>query len=370
VQPFHATLADEDDRLTARLRRLLGDPDAAEDLRQETYARAWRSAPRDLPEPALRAWLHRTAHNAGIDELRRRRRQPELHWDEETAPDVARGVGDDGPAADHDAREALAALTAHQRLLLLLRFEAGLSLRELGDVLDIGEDAARKRVARARGAFAAALRAVRDDDVRPVVALVQGRDDVEPYRRWLTAAGGRVLVLRPERPLHLAGADALVLMGSERDLHPRLYGAQRDARTVDPHLTGDLRDLAALRLALAGDVPVVGVCRGAQLLNVLLGGDLDQHVDGHDGRRAHAVDTAPGSAARRALGTPPAVHSDHHQAVRRVGAGLRVTATAPDGTVEALELPGRRLVLGTQWHPERDDGSRLAEVLVAAAATA
>lgn len=363
---FTTTLAREATPLTARLRRLVGDVHLAEDLRQETWARAWRSAPRELPDPALRAWLHRTAHNLAVDELRRRGRRPELPLDDALlAPEAAPGApgGDD----DRDASAALALLTAHQRLVLLLRFEAGLSLRELGELLDVGEDAARKRVVRARSAFAAALRDVRGEDERPTVAVLVGRDDPDAYRRWLAAAGARMRVLRPDRPLDLAGADALVLTGSTRDLHPCLYGAARDRRTLDPELGGDLRALAALRLALAGDVPVIGVCRGAQLLNVLFGGDLAQHVDHHAGDRPHRIDTTSGSTARGALGTRPLIVSDHHQAVRRLGCGLRVTATAPDGLVEALEVPGRRFALGTQWHPERGGGEGLAAALVDAA---
>jgi putative glutamine amidotransferase len=138
---------------------------------------------------------------------------------------------------------------------------------------------------------------------------------------------------------------------------------------VGPNLRRDLRDLAAMRAALRDDVPMVGVCRGAQLLSVLFGGDLSQHVDGHLGDRPHVVETAHGSALRGAVGDRAEVISDHHQAVRRLGRGLRVTATAPDGLPEAIEVPGRRLALGLQWHPERGGGrEELAEALVTAAA--
>jgi putative glutamine amidotransferase len=361
VDHFNATLTAEAGALTARLVRMLGDDARAEDLRQETFERALRRAPRGERPEVLRAWLHRTARNLAVDELRRRARRPQvaLH-DAFAAP---------GAHEDRDAREALALLTPHQRLVLLLRFEAALSLRELGELLDIGEDAARKRVARARAAFVHALREVRADDERPSVTVLAGRDDPEPYRRWLAAGGARVRMLRRDRPLDLAGADALVLTGSTRDVHPRLYGAPRDPRTVDPDLAGDLRDAHALRLALAADLPVVGVCRGAQLLNVLFGGDLSQHVEGHaDG--GHRLTTAAGSAARRALGPRPEIASEHHQAVRRLGRGLHVTATAPDGLVEAVEVPGRRFALGTQWHPERGGGEELAAALVDAASIA
>jgi putative glutamine amidotransferase len=168
--------------------------------------------------------------------------------------------------------------------------------------------------------------------------------------------------------LDLAGADALVLSGSTTDVHPRTYGEPLDPRSVDPDLNRDLRDLAALRIALRDDIPVVGVCRGSQLLSVLFGGSLSQHVEHHEGDRPHLVTTASRSAARRALGTE--VVSDHHQAVRRLGRGVRVTATAPDGMIEAVEVPGRTLALGLQWHPERGGGEALADLLVDAAAAA
>jgi putative glutamine amidotransferase len=365
VTTFETLLHAETAPLTRRLVRLLGDRDAAEDLRQEALARAWRLAPRDWPAERLRGWLHRTATNLALDELRRRRRRAELPLDEAFAPagpGEAEGLGG-------DARIALGTLTAHQRLLLLLRHEAGLSLREIGALLDVSEEAARKRVSRAGAAFADALNAARAADGRPTVVVLMGRDDPEPYRRWLQDAGARVRIVGRDRPgLDLADADGLVLSGSSTDVHPRTYGAPRDSRTVQPDLARDERDLIALRHALASDLPVVGVCRGAQLLSVLFGGDLAQHVDGHAGDRPHAVATAPGSAARRALGARAEIVSDHHQAVKRLGAGLRVTATAPDGLPEAVEVPGRRLALGTQWHPERGGGESLAEVLVEAAA--
>jgi putative glutamine amidotransferase len=106
------------------------------------------------------------------------------------------------------------------------------------------------------------------------------------------------------------------------------------------------------------------------LLSVLFGGSLSQHVERHAGNHAHPVATASGSSARRALGVQADVVSDHHQAVRSVGRGLRVTATAHDGMVEALEVPGRRLALGLQWHPERGGGEALADLLVHTAAAA
>jgi putative glutamine amidotransferase len=369
---FQTVLTEQIGPLTRRAARIVGDPQTAEDLRQETLARAWRSAPRDAPDAVLRAWLHRTTTNLALDELRRRRRRDETALTDLTAATAA--------PTDPVARDALAALTAHERLVLLLRHEAGLSLRELGEVLDISEEAARKRVARARQAFSAALERLHGEDRRPTVALLMGAESPEAYVAWLERAGARVRVIeRASVGLDLAGADALVLSGSADDIDPRLYRQPRSERlgTVDLHR--DLRDLQALRAALRSDLPVVGVCRGSQLLNVLHGGDLHQDL-GEAGLQArahrtevHEVATEADSLARRALGRSDAVVSLHHQAVRRLGAGLRVSARAADGLPEAVEVTGKRFAIGLQWHPEmgeRAGDARLAEALVEAACAA
>jgi putative glutamine amidotransferase len=372
---FDAILAEQATPLTRRLSRMVGDHATAEDLRQETLMRAWRSAPREAGAPVLRAWLHRTATNLALDELRRRRRRDHLPLHADLAAAATPDAGTE--LRDPVLRAALAELTAHQRLVLLLRFEAGLSLREVGELLDLGEDAARKRVARARRAFLDAHCRLSADDERPTVLLLLGREDPGPYRAWLEASGARVRVLAGDRAgLDLAGADAVVLGGSETDVHPGLYGQERGPDLVGTDLTRHLRDLAALRAALRSDLPILGVCSGAQLLNVLHGGTLHQHLpaagyDGLDHRVEHGIATGRGSIARRVLGDAPDVVSEHHQAVDRLAPGLRVTCTAPDGLIEALEVPGHRFALGVQWHPERsagDDGIRLGEALLQAAA--
>jgi hypothetical protein len=112
-------------------------------------------------------------------------------------------------------------------MLLLLRYEGGLSLREVGRLLDVSEDAARKRVARAKAAFRDALADAEKADERPTVLVLMGHDDPAAYERWLEAAGARVRRLDLDQPgLDLAGADALVLSGSKTDVHPRTYGAR------------------------------------------------------------------------------------------------------------------------------------------------
>jgi RNA polymerase sigma factor (sigma-70 family) len=371
---FEAILTEQTGVLTRRLRRMVGDVETAEDLRQETFARAWRSGPREAAAPVVRAWLHRTATNLALDELRRRRRRDHVALHDGLV-DPAGAAGASGTAPrDPRLADALATLTAHQRLVLLLRFEAGLSLREVGELLDLGEDAARKRVARARALFLEAYAAAGADDPRPTILVLLGREDPAPYVSWLEDAGARVRTLDGTRAgLDLAGADGLVLGGSETDIHPSLYGAAVDPQTLRTDLTRHLRDLAALRHALTTDLPVLGICSGSQLLNVLHGGTLHQHLPDTEfselnHRDEHAVATTDGTLVRRVLGSEPSVVSEHHQAVARLGGGLRVTSRAPDGLVEALEVPGHRFALGVQWHPERcADGTAAALVEAAAA---
>jgi gamma-glutamyl-gamma-aminobutyrate hydrolase PuuD/DNA-directed RNA polymerase specialized sigma24 family protein len=365
---FEELLVAQAPAVKRRLRALIGDRETAEDLCQEALSRAWLVPGLGADPERLRAWLLRTARNLAVDELRRRGRREHVALSDDLAGAPAGG--------DAVAREALSELTPHQRLVLLLRFEAGLSLRELGAALDISEEAARKRVARARAAFVAAHAELTAHDRRPTVAVVLGRDDGEAYRAWLERSGARVRMLVRERPgIDLVGADAIVLTGSATDIHPGLYGQRRTPHVREPDRYRDERDLAILRAALRADVPILGVCRGTQLLNILAGGDLVQHLDqlGPFANHAepHAVATASGSLVRGPLGAQASVCSIHHQAVGRLGHGLRVAARAPDGLIEALEVPGRRFALGVQWHPERDDGpasARLAEALLEAAA--
>jgi putative glutamine amidotransferase len=362
------------DPLTRRLERLVGDARTAEDLRQEAFARAWKSGPRDAGHGHMRAWLHRTAHNLAVDELRRRRTRDWVPYEEELVP----AFEDADPDERIAAREALARLSAHERFLLLMRFEGGLSHAEIGKLLEIGEEAARKRVARARAALAAAHREVTPRE-RPLVLVLLGDDRAAPYEEWIRGAGGEPRILdglRFER--QLASADALVITGSNNDVHPGLYGEPVRGSLGELDLERDRRDLRALRAALLQDVPLVGVCRGHQLLNIAMGGTL--HQDIAVGRRTrslcheqteHTIGTGSRTLARRVLGRSSTVASGHHQAVRRVGRGLRVTSASPDGVVETLELPRHRFAIGVQWHPEQQDGAsagdRLASALVEAA---
>jgi putative glutamine amidotransferase len=196
------------------------------------------------------------------------------------------------------------------------------------------------------------------------------------YVSAIERAGGRPLVIPPiEGGVEetLDALDGLLLSGGE-DLDPAHYGAERHPETKAVHERRDRAELALLAAALERDMPVLAVCRGSQVLNVALGGDLVQHlpeVVGHEEHRHtpgsfadHDVRIEPGSRLGRLVGTESAVKSHHHQGYGRVGSGLREVAWAPDGTVEALEDPNRRLALGVLWHPEEGEDGALFDALV------
>jgi len=187
------------------------------------------------------------------------------------------------------------------------------------------------------------------------------------------------LVADPDEALDLL--DGLMLAGGA-DIDPAAYGAPPHRETHGTVPERDTFEIALARRALERDLPLLGICRGMQLLNVAMGGTLHQHLPErfghHEHRRAagtfegadHEVRLTPGSLAHRAVGEERhATKSHHHQGVDRVGEGLVVTGWSElDGLPEAIELPQHRFALGVQWHPEADEGSRLIESLVEEAA--
>ncbi|MFD3804205.1 gamma-glutamyl-gamma-aminobutyrate hydrolase family protein [Streptomyces sp. NPDC058611] len=196
------------------------------------------------------------------------------------------------------------------------------------------------------------------------------------YYELVQAAGGAAVLLPPDEPGRaaevLGRVDGLVVAGGP-DLDPVHYGAARDPRTGAPATVRDRWELALLDAALAAGLPLLGICRGMQALNVALGGTLVQHIDGHVAAPGvmsrHPVRPVPGTRYAAAVPEEAQVPTYHHQAVDRLGRGLVVSADAVDGTVEAIELPGpEHWVLGVQWHPERDRDTRVMGALVEAAA--
>jgi putative glutamine amidotransferase len=192
------------------------------------------------------------------------------------------------------------------------------------------------------------------------------------------ADAGAIPVLLPPRPDDaevLDRLDGLVLAGGA-DLDPGRYGAVPHPRAGAPQPERDAAELALLEGAIDRDLPVLAVCRGLQLLDVLRGGTLHQHLPDVVGSAAHGpapgeygdnrVRVAPGSRLAALVGDTARWACHHHQAIDRLGAGLTAVAWADDGTVEAAELAGARWVLGVQGHPEVGDDQRLFRGLVAA----
>ena len=214
--------------------------------------------------------------------------------------------------------------------------------------------------------------------MRPLIAIVGRRATTSSVLRFsgtiaaetlldaVLRAGGEPVILHggssadlARMPERLAVFDGIVLPGGG-DLNPASYCASAEPESEAPDDRQDAFDLAVLRAALAGATPVLAICRGLQVLNVACGGTLRQHIGDqhHDGREVehkgarHLVTLAAGSRLRRLAGADEiTVSSYHHQAVDRLGGGLRAVACAPDGCVEAVEHTPTG-TLAVQWHPE------------------
>jgi putative glutamine amidotransferase len=170
--------------------------------------------------------------------------------------------------------------------------------------------------------------------------------------------------------------DGLVLAGGA-DIDPARYGEEPGPHTAVTRPDRDASEVAVLQAALDRDLPLLAICRGMQLLNVLLGGTLLQHLPAVPGTEPHQlglgqyaerkVRTAPGSALDGLIGPTATVNCHHHQALDRIASALTPSAWADDGVVEGVEADGRRFCLAVQWHPETSEDRRLFSGLVAAA---
>jgi putative glutamine amidotransferase len=208
----------------------------------------------------------------------------------------------------------------------------------------------------------------------------------DTYVAALNSTGALSVLLPVSRPAEgalplLERVDGLLLIGGA-DLDPVSYGAEPDPALEASYRERDEFELALTHGALERDMPLLAICRGMQLLNVALGGDLVQDLVAEDGTHPHRrivgsfdgneheIQLEPGSLAARAVGEELHVAlCHHHQAVDRIGAGLRVTGRAlEDGIPEAIELDDGGWVLGVQWHPEASDKRRLFSAFAEAAA--
>jgi putative glutamine amidotransferase len=206
---------------------------------------------------------------------------------------------------------------------------------------------------------------------RPLIGLTMGAtraSDLLDYARLrmtyveaVEAAGGLPVLVPPVADSSalfalLERLDALVLPGGA-DVDPAEYGETMNGAET-PNAELDRLELAAARWAVERDLPLLGICRGQQVINVALGGSLIQHMDGHaaEGPRellVHGLEVAPESRLAHVLGgTQLRVNSHHHQAVKRLAAGLEAVAWAEDGTIEGVEAPGKRWLSAVQFHPE------------------
>ncbi len=225
--------------------------------------------------------------------------------------------------------------------------------------------------------------------MKPVIGITSYAEEVtwgawvEPaalvplsYVHAIERAGGRPFVVPPSEDSveeTLAVLGGIVFSGGS-DLDPAHYGADRHPETDEAREVRDRAEMALLTAALERDMPVLAVCRGSQVLNVALGGDLVQHLPdalGHERHRHtpgawsdHDVKLEPESRVGSLLGERAPVKSHHHQGYGRIGEGLRETGWADDGTVEALEDPSKRFAVGVLWHPEEGEDLALFEALV------
>ena len=232
-------------------------------------------------------------------------------------------------------------------------------------------------------------------DTPPRIGITARSNDKVYFDSWVrnywwavTWAGGQPVLLTPETaslpPDQQVGQlDGLLLSGGG-DVHPKYYRERiQGTEKRQIHEGRDTLELGLARAALAVDLPILGVCRGFQVLNVALGGSLEQHVEGHrspkDAVKYHDVAVTPDTLLARTLGLdgPFTVNTYHHQAVTadRLAPGLQPSAATVEGPalLEGIESPAHRWVLAVQWHPERfyelhEQHRRLFSAFVAAAA--
>jgi putative glutamine amidotransferase len=207
----------------------------------------------------------------------------------------------------------------------------------------------------------------------PVIGITHCRK-LEDYRQAILHVGGEVRILEPSTDIEeaLAGVDGVLLSGGE-DVDPGRYGEPVHPTVVDVEAARDKFEIALVQAARRRQLPVLAICRGVQVLNVAYGGTLVQDIPSQlSGALEHRLAAPPHEAYELAheiwiekdtiLGRLMSdrlidadacdVNSRHHQAVKQVATGFQVSATAPDGVIEAIEDPAAAFCVGVQWHPE------------------
>jgi putative glutamine amidotransferase len=188
-------------------------------------------------------------------------------------------------------------------------------------------------------------------------------DESQAYEEALRAVGIEPILISPDSPGWAGEASGLVLMGGS-DVNPLRYAESPHPETQAPDDARDDLERLLIEEAISHDMPLLAICRGIQILNVQHGGTLVQHLDSTPRHRqrtadksqpAHQIEISPGTLLAEIAGSCLTwnVNSRHHQAIARLGDGLRVSARdIRDGTIEAVERPDKRFVIGVQWHPE------------------
>jgi putative glutamine amidotransferase len=201
------------------------------------------------------------------------------------------------------------------------------------------------------------------------------------YVRAVEAAGGRPLLIPPLADAGAETLDALdgVVFSGGSDIDPTLYGCEPHVETKIIRPERDHGERHLMESALEKDIPLLAICRGMELLNITRGGTLEQHLPdrtqdvAHKGGTgvysSHEVAIKPDSRLGGILGSSVEVKSHHHQAPETVGDGLDEVAWAPDDTIEGIEMPSNRFVIGVIWHPEEGSDPSLFQALVEAAGT-
>ena len=188
-----------------------------------------------------------------------------------------------------------------------------------------------------------------------VLIVYREFSNVQPYARAIESVGAEPRLEEARSDLKLGQCDGLLLTGGS-DVNPALYGETVSAETEPPDDERDAMEQRLLESALERNLPVLAICRGMQLFNVVHGGTIEQHVDGHvkpGVAEAHPIGVEAGTRLAQAIGSGQhLVNSRHHQIVDHTGDGLRVSARSEEGYPEALEREDKKFAVAVQWHPE------------------